>query len=70
MFILERESGGVVEREGDIEPEADSIQALSCQHRALCWTGAHKAQDHDLDQSQTLNRLSHPGAHLHRISYY
>ena len=36
------------------------LQALSCQHRAQCGAQAHKPWDHDLSQSWTLNRLSHP----------
>ena len=38
------------------------LQALSCPHRA--WRGAQTQEpwDHDLNQSWTLNRLSHPGA--------
>ena len=43
------------------------LQALNCQHRA--WHGAwtHELWDHDLSRSQTLNRLSHPGAPRLRI---
>ena len=39
-----------------------SLQALSCQHRAQCRVGTHEPGDHDLNWSQTLNRLSCPGA--------
>ena len=52
-------SGGGAEREGDTEPEAGSrLRAISTD------TGAqtHGLRDHDLSQSPTLNRLSHPGA--------
>ena len=38
------------------------LQAPSCQHRARCWARTHQPWDHDLSQSQTLNRPSHPGA--------
>ena len=40
------------------------LQALSCQHRARCRARTHGPWDHDLSRSQTLNRLSHPGAPL------
>ena len=37
------------------------FQSLNCQHKA--WHGArtHVLRDHDLNQSQMLNQLSHPG---------
>ena len=38
------------------------LQALSCQHRARHRARTHRQQDHDLNRSQTLNWLSHPGA--------
>ena len=38
------------------------LQALSCQHRARHGAQTHEPQDHDLSQSQTLNRQSHPSA--------
>ena len=38
------------------------FQALSCQHRAQRRAWTHRPWDHDLSRSQTLNRLSHPGA--------
>ena len=38
------------------------LQALSCQHRARHGAWTHKLWDHDLSQSWTLNRLTHPGA--------
>ena len=40
-----------------------SLQALSCQHRVRCRPWTHELRDHDLNQSQTFNWLSHPGAH-------
>ena len=33
-----------------------------CQHRARCGAQTHEPWDHDLNRSQTFNRLSHPGA--------
>ena len=71
MFIIferERMSRGGAERDGDTESEAGS--SLSCQHRA--WHGAQtpEPQDHDLSQSQTLNRLSHPGALAFFLNFY
>ena len=38
------------------------LQALSCQYRAWRRAWPHELWDHDLSRSQTLNRLSHPGA--------
>ena len=38
------------------------LQALSCQHRAQGRARTHMLWDHDLSQSWTLNRLSHPAA--------
>ena len=38
------------------------LQALSCQHRSRRGARIHRPWDHDLSQSRTLNRLSHPGA--------
>ena len=60
-FIFERErkrerAGGGADR------IRNRLQALSCQHRAWCGAQTHKPWDHDLSQSQMLNRLSHPGA--------
>ena len=40
----------------------DRLQALSCRYRARCRAWTHGPRDHDLSRSQTLNRLSHPGA--------
>ena len=36
------------------------LQALSCQHRALCGWSNSRTQDHDLSQRCMLNWLSHP----------
>ena len=38
------------------------LRAPSCLHRAQCRARTHKQWDHDLSQSRTLNRPSHPGA--------
>ena len=72
MFIFERErerererASAHTQRRGR-EREGDRIwsrlQALSCQHRDRRGAQTHKLWDHDLSWSQTLNRLSHPGA--------
>ena len=37
------------------------LGALNCQHRAWHKAWTHRQWDPDLSQSQTLNRLSHPG---------
>ena len=61
-FIFERQStsSGGAEREGDTESEAGSrLRAVGAEPDAgLKPTNC----DHDLSQSWTLNRLSHPGA--------
>ena len=63
LFIFERErqsmSEGGAEREGD--KIWSRLQAPSCQHRAQCEVQTHKQWDHDLNQSQMLNWMSHPG---------
>ena len=61
LFLWEREcvSRGGAEREED--RICSRLQALSCQHRALCGAGTQELQDHDLNRSRILNRLSHPG---------
>ena len=45
----------------EIESEAGSRLWARCQHRAWCRARTHELWDHDLSQSRTLNRLSHPG---------
>ena len=64
MFIFEneRERDRVRMGRGWEDRIRSRLQALSCQHRA--WHGAwtHGLWDHDLSWSETLNRLSHPGA--------
>ena len=44
------------------------LHSPSCQPRAPLGARTHKPQDHDLSQSQTLNRLSHPGAPTFNVS--
>ena len=66
MFIFERKTETERElgtgRERGRHRRRSRLQALGWQHRA--WRGArtHKPWDHDLSQSWTPNRLSHPGA--------
>ena len=64
VFIFERErqsmSSGRAER-GRHRIES-RLQALSHQHRAQCGARTHELRDGDLNLSQMLNRLSHPGA--------
>ena len=45
------------------------LQALSCQHRVRRGALTQKPWDHDLSWSQTLNRLSHPGAPRYPMSF-
>ena len=57
----EREIGTECEQgRGRERGRQNSLQALSCQHRAWCRTWAHEPGDHDLSWSRMLNRLSHP----------
>ena len=59
-FFWERErdmSQGGAGREGERGSEG-----LCWQQRAWCGAPTHKPWDHDLNQSQMLNWLSHPGA--------
>ena len=65
VFTFEREMtfGGSAERVGERGSEAGS--ALTAATR--CEAQTHKPQDHDLSQSQTLHRLSHPGAPVQQI---
>ena len=62
LFLKERESmsGGRAER--GRHRIRSRLQAPSCQHKAQCWAQIHEPWDHDLSQSQMVNRLSHPGA--------
>ena len=54
-------SGGGAERKGDTESEAGSrFRVVSTELDAGART--HRLRDRDLSRSQTLNRLSHPGA--------
>ena len=64
MFTFERETDrrewGGAEKEGDTESETGSrLRAVSTEPGCGART---QPQDHDLSRSQTLNRLSHPGA--------
>ena len=65
MFIYyweterDRAWGGEGQRGGD--RIGSRLQDPSCQHRARHGARTHKLQDHDLNQSRTLNQLSHPG---------
>ena len=67
LFFFERESKsrqageGGAEREKEREREYPK-QAPHCQHGARCGARTHEPQDHDLNQSRMLNRLSHSGA--------
>ena len=45
-----------------------SLQDLSCQHSPQHRAQTHKLWDHDLSWSQTLNRVSHPGAPMRFFS--
>ena len=59
-------SRGGAEREGDHRIRS-GLQALSCQQRARHEAQTHELCDHDLNQSQMLNQLSHPGAPINTI---
>ena len=63
-------SRGGAEREGERHRIQSRLQALSCQHRARCGARTHRLWDHDLSQSRTPNRLSHPGAPLHILNMH
>ena len=65
----EHEQGRGRERERDTHTHTHTHthtqnpkQAPSCQHRTRCGARTHGLWDHDLSWTQTLNRLSHPGA--------
>ena len=68
MFIWETErqrQRQSTSKEGQRERETQNPKQApgsSCQHRARHGARSHKPWDHDLSWSQTLNRLSHPGA--------
>ena len=66
LFLRERERGKECKqgrsRERRRHRIRNRLQAPSCQHRAGCGARTDKPRDHDLSWSQTLNRLSHPGA--------
>ena len=69
MFVFERERASEQRRgRGRGRHRIWSrLQGLSCQHRAWHGTQTHDPWDHDLSQSRTLNRLSHPGAPIYSI---
>ena len=64
LFTFER--GSMNEQEKGRERRRHRIlsrlQALSCQHRDRRGARIHGLRDTDLNRSQTLNPLSHPGA--------
>ena len=66
LFLRDRDRAwageGQIEREGDTESETSSRLWASIQHRAGCGAQTHEPWDHDLSRSQSLSRLSHPGA--------
>ena len=66
MFIYfwdtERECKQGRDREGGRQRIWSRLQVLSYQHRARHGARAHQLRDHDLSQSWTPNRPSHPGA--------
>ena len=61
-------SGGAAERE-TLRIQSRP-QGLSCQHTSWHKAWTHKPWDHDLSQSWTLNRLSHPGAPQFLLNTY
>ena len=68
-FIFERQSrwGGAERRR---HRNQSRLQALSCQHRA--WRGAWSHElwhDHDLNRSEMLNWLSHPGVDTSKMHF-
>ena len=67
MFIFEREREREREREstwvGERGRERRRQKAL-WQQRAQCGAWTQEPWDHDLNQSRTLNRLSHPGTQI------
>ena len=72
LFIFEKEtqstSRGGAERERETQI-LKRLQAPSCQHRARRGARTHEPPDGDLSRTQTLNRLSHPGAPSALISH-
>ena len=68
LFLRERERERETEHEqGRVRERGrhrirSRLQALSCQHTAQRRARTHRPRDHDLSQSRTLTRLSHPGA--------
>ena len=62
LFLAEKEHKQGRSREKGRRRIRSRLRAPSCQHRAGCGAPTHRPRDHDLSQSQMLNRLSHPGA--------
>ena len=65
IYFWNRERDRAWTGEGQRERETQNrsrLQALRCQHRAQHGARTHGTWNHDLSRSQTLNRLSHPGA--------
>ena len=63
-FLRDRERqsmSGKGQRERETQ-NPKQAPGLSCQHIAQRGARTHEPRDHDLGQSQVLNRLSHPGA--------
>ena len=66
LFIFKRQREAEYEqgrgRERGTHRIRSRLQAPSCQHRVQHGAQTHKPQDHDLNRSGMLNRLSHPDA--------
>ena len=64
IYFWERERAwmGKGQRERGRHRVRSRPQAPSCQPRAQRGAWTHKPRDHDVSRSQTLKRLSHPGA--------
>ena len=78
LFLMEREREHGRGRERERERERENLKQAPHHHLgAQCGAGTHEPWDHDLSQSWTLNRLSHPGASVavpksllsHSLSY-
>ena len=59
MFVFERETE--TEHDGRGQKERETESEAGCQPRAWHRAWTHEPRDHDLSQSQTFNRLKHPG---------
>ena len=58
----DRARAGKGQRERERDRVQSRLQAPSCRHRARRGARTHQLCDQDLSRSQTLHRLSHPGA--------